>query len=557
MLMRHILQFFLALSFLLFAGFTYTDSSPALMFSGGDDCPKPNQIALEMVTDTSAALTWQQSDSTTSVIVLVTLVSDTLNTIEYINASSPLQIGPLTMCELYQVEITTMCGDSSSGATDPVIFETDGCCRIPTAFTVIAISDDFATFDWDDVIQADSFVVRYRLTEANEDDVWVRINTSETSLTLEELRICAAYDVQIQSMCAGDSTGYSESYYLQTSGCGVCTALDYCVTGGIDATKSWIDSISIANFQMQSGSNGGYFEYTTEQTALERGRMYDFFVAPGFDGDTCAQYVRVWMDLDQDGSFNDSTELLLDTIDLDGFGVGSSFMLGATLPRDITRLRITTKPVTDSDTIPPDACGLFNFGEVEDYCIRVDEPCPPAENIDTLEITTSSATIVWDSDTTAFGYIYSFNVVGGDEGEPMITGDTIVELSNLDECTEYEFKIISVCEQDTNSTVFRFKTRCESAVEDLAPLVRDMKIYPNPFSNQFHLELEAVEALQGYIQLSSVTGQLLHSERLDVFAGERIVRNFDVLQQAAPGIYILVIQTDNRLLARKLIKSGN
>jgi len=243
------------------------------MISGGDGCPKPNQIELEMVTDTSAVLTWQQSDSVTSVTVLVTLLSDTLNTIEFISASSPLPIGPLMMCELYQVEIMTMCGDSTAGPTNPVIFETDGCCRIPSAFTTTEVSADFATFAWDNVLQADSFVVRYKLTETNEDDAWVRVNTNATTLTLEELRMCAAYDVQIQSMCAGDSTGYSESYFLQTLGCGVCTSLDYCSTGGIDATTNWIDSISIANFQMQSGSNDGYFEYTTEQTALERGRI--------------------------------------------------------------------------------------------------------------------------------------------------------------------------------------------------------------------------------------------------------------------------------------------
>jgi len=537
-------------------GFTSTASSPATLLSGEDGCPKPNQIKLEMVTDTSASLSWRQSDNTISATVRVTLVSDPSDVIDYLDVSSPLTIDALSMCELYFVEIMTTCDGSTSDFTDPMIFETDGCCRIPSAFTTSSVSDSFATFTWDMVGQADSYIVRYKLTEDKE-EAWKSVTTSETSLTLAELDGCSAYDVQINSICHNDSTGFSESYFLQTLGCGACTSLPYCTTGGIDATSNWIDSIAIANFYMHSGYNDGYFAYTTEQTALERGRMYDFFVAPGFEGDTTAQFIRVWIDLDQDGSFNDSTELLMDTVDLAGFGVGSSFMLADTLPRDITRLRIAMKPMTDSDTLPPSSCGLFNFGEVEDYCIRIDEPCPPAENVDTLEVTTTSATITWDADTTAFGYIYSFKVLGEDEGEEMLTGDTIAKLDGLKKCTEYVFKIISVCEQDTNSVTFNFKTKCETGVEDLAPLVSDLKIYPNPFNSQFLLEFEAVEALQGYIQLSSVTGQMLHNEKFDVFAGERIVREFDVLRQAAPGIYILVIQTDNRLLARKLIKSDN
>jgi|GEM_PF-3183547 len=557
--MRHILHFFLVFSLPFITGFSNTEAAPTLVLSGGDGCPKPNQIELEMVTDTSAVLTWQQSDSATSVIVRVTNASDTLNVVEYVNASSPLPIGPLMMCESYYVEVMTMCGDSLSEFTDPVWFETDGCCRIPSAFKTSFVSDTIASFMWDDVLQAEFFTVRYKLTEdeAEDDNSWARISTTETSLTLEGLAICSEYDVQIQSMCDGDSTGYSKSYFLQTVGCGICTSLDYCTAGGIDATQSWIDSIAFADLSMPSGFNDGYFAYTTEQAVIDRGHEYDFFVSPGFSGDTCAQYIRVWMDLDQDGSFNDSTELLLDTIDHAGFGIGSSFMVDDTLPRDITRLRISMKQMTDSDTIPQDACGLFNFGEVEDYCIRVNDPCPPAENVDTLFVGKTSATIGWDGDTTTFGYIYSHNIIGEDDGEPMITGDTIAELEGLKECTEYEFKIVSVCDQDTNSYVLTFITKCETAVEDLAPFVRNMKIYPNPFSSELHLELEAVDAIRGYIQLSSITGQILHRERLDVYAGERITREFNALRQAAPGIYILVIQTDNKLLARKLIKSDN
>ena len=522
---------------------------------GGDGCPRPNMISATMVTDTSLSLSWEQSDTVSSVTVRIVRMSDTTDVIEVDSAISPLSVTGLVNCELYGILLQSDCEGTLSEEAEYVLVETDGCCRIPSSFSSAETTDSSAIMVWDAVAIAENYYVRIKRPEQKETK-WDTVMSDSPTYTFEELEPCTAYEAQVASICGGDLTDFSSSLLIQTLGCGVCTEAAYCAAGGYDVSQSWIDSFRIANVYMQSGPNDGYFAYTAEQTALERGRSYDFFVAPGFAHDTCPQYLRLWMDLDQDGSFNDSTELLLDVIDSTGNGMGGSFMLGETLPRDITRVRVVARPMTETDTIAPSSCGIFDFGEVEDYCIRVDEPCPIAENLDTLSVSENSATMIWDKLDEAFGYLYAYNEVGEERGELMPTGDTIVEVTDLDKCTEYEFHLISVCEQDTNGQVFVFKTYCETAVEDLLPLVDNISVYPNPFNRELILDMTAAEAIDGYIRVVSATGQELHREVLKLSTDEHIVKRIDALEQAAPGMYFVVLQSDARVHTLKVVKAS-
>lgn len=507
------------------------------------------------VADTSAVISWRQSDSTTAVNLIVRNILDETDTITVDSIESPYTINGLMNCTRYSIQIWAVCGDSISDLSSRTIIETDGCCRIPSGLKVATVDDTLATIEWDDVTAADRFIFRYRQTSGEVQD-WDTIITPDVVFVLQ-LEPCTEYEMQVKSTCGlFDTTDFAETVLIQTTGCGVCTAADYCEAGGIDASKTWIDSIRIANVIMPTGSDDGYFGYLTERTALERGRTYPFYIDPGFATEACPMFLRVWIDLDQDGTFNDSTELLLDTVDMTGDGVGGQFMLADTLPRDITRVRFAAKPRTETDTIPPSACGIFDFGEVEDYCIRVDEPCPAPETIDTVRVEEELAVLVWDKVENAFGYLYTYNEVGEEPGDQMNTSDTTVTLEDLDKCTEYVFRLISVCPQDSNGLVFRFTTKCESSVQDLEPLIADVNVFPNPFSDRLNLRITPRESLNGSINLFTSTGQLVYSERFDLFAGQEFTTGIDVDQRFVNGMYFLVLNTEQGVLTRKVVKSG-
>ena len=350
-------------------------------------------------------------------------------------------------------------------------------------------------------------------------------------------------------------TDWSSTILIQTTNCGVCEESAYCIAQGTDATRSWIDSISFANLRLQTGSDDGYFFYSAEQTALERGRTYNLFIETGFVDQPCEHYVGAWIDLDQDGMFNDSTEVIVNTIDDDGSGVSAQITLADTLVRGVTRFRVISVPRPDGDTVGITACGSFDFGEVEDYCIRIDEPCPAPENIDTVFIGEKEATIMWDKMPNAFGYLYTNTEVGETEGDFEFTGDTMVEFSDLRRCTEYIFRLTSVCQQDSNTTQFFYMTKCETSVADLSPILESALVFPNPVTDVLNVEFTPVEDIDGVMQVVALNGQVLHSEVIEERAGNRVNRQLNQFQDVPEGIYFLVISTQEGVFTRKVVKA--
>ena len=99
---------------------------------GGDqnDCPKPNMVSVQFISDTSAVVSWQQSDSVTSMKILVTDLNDPGMTIETEPVSSPFVLTGLAACGLYGVQLASTCGDSISEYTEAIIIETDAASEI-------------------------------------------------------------------------------------------------------------------------------------------------------------------------------------------------------------------------------------------------------------------------------------------------------------------------------------------------------------------------------------------------------------------------------------------
>ncbi len=250
-----------------------------------------------------------------------------------------------------------------------------------------------------------------------------------------------------------------------------------------------------------------------------------------------------------------STEVIVDTIDMDGSGIKAQLTLSDTLVRGITRFRVISVPRPDGDTIGITSCGTFNFGEVEDYCIRIDEPCPAPENIDTLFVDQKEATIIWDKMPNAFGYLYTNTEVGEDPGDFEFTGDTMVALSDLSRCTEYIFRITSVCQQDSNTTQFFYKTSCETSVADLTPIIESAVVFPNPVTDVLNIEFTPIEDINGQIRIVTISGQVMHSEVIEERAGNRVNRQFGQFSDIPEGIYFLVIATPDGVFTRKIVKA--
>jgi hypothetical protein len=138
----------------------------------------------------------------------------------------------------------------------------------------------------------------------------------------------------------------------------------------------------------------------------------------------------------------------------------------------------------------------------------------------------------------------------------MNTSDTMVMLENLDKCTEYIFRLTSICQQDSNSLAFTFTTKCESSVEDLEPFLADVNVFPNPFKQELNLRIVPKESMIGSINLFTSTGQLVYNKKFDLFAGQEFMTRVNLDERLASGMYFLVLNTEQGVLTRKVVKSG-
>ena len=517
-----------------------------------DRCPIPRILTINSVIEVSAVISWFASDSALQVD-LQWREKGNPNWITIPDTQSPFNLEGLTACITYEVRVQAHCNGSDSDFSSIVEFTADGCCRIPSGLHLISNTESSATIGWDAVSFAFAHHVRYKALDAAE---WNEIETDSNQINLSELESCTVYEIQVGSKCDLDSTPYSPSLIFQTLDCGACTEAIYCHAAGDDASAEWIDSISFGAIRLHSGSNNGYLLLNTTQTGIERKRPYLFHVTPAASFQGAAFYLRLWIDLNQDGSFTDSTELLIDpllSISTDGWT--QSIVLPDSSELGQTRMRIALKSVIGQDTIRPSACGNFLFGEVEDYCISIDDVCPEIQPV--LEsVTETSAVISWIPVDASLVFIYRYRNVDDTEfSEPELTQDTIIEISGLQKCEEYLLQTLSVCVQDTSSwQEFYFKTECPDAVDNILPVAIAGHVFPNPFTDQLTLSLRPIVSGSASVRLFSMFGVILTQRDIELRQNEQQFIHLEALDVLPHGMYLLSLDAGNRHQIFKVVK---
>ena len=113
-----------------------------------------------------------------------------------------------------------------------------------------------------------------------------------------------------------------------------------------------------------SGNNGGYALFNTAGTYLNKGDYHNVWIR---QGKTFVEFVTIWLDLNQDGDFEDAEENIFTAVMpitpplyKSSFTVPPSALLG------ITRMRVGMRWNS-----APNVCGSTDFGEIEDYCVQI------------------------------------------------------------------------------------------------------------------------------------------------------------------------------------------
>ncbi len=315
-------------------------------------------------------------------------------------------------------------------------------CSVPSAIS--SSNETTSSFDvsWNNVSTALSYDVRYRQQGTS---TWNNLSASSNSITISGLSPLTTYDVQVQSLCDGEVSGYSATQNFTT----LSDQPTYCNSQGNDASYEWIGQVVVGSFTKNSGS-AQYSDFTADVIALEQGETVSVSLTPEFSGSTYNEYWKIWVDLNQDGDFSDSGELLFEA------GLSSSTVTGnLTIPAGAllgdTRLRVSMKYNGEQT-----ACESFSYGEVEDYTLRVEEqvvlPCETPQNLATGASTTNSVAVSWSSaSSNETGFSLQYRAQGTSSWSSKSVSGTSTTVSGLAHSTTYEFRVRANCDGESSS----------------------------------------------------------------------------------------------------------
>lgn len=227
----------------------------------------------------------------------------------------------------------------------------------PSNLLASNITQTTANIDWDIVANA-TYTLRYKKsTESN----WTVINNITTNhYALSELAINTSYDVNVAAVCSGNVGTYRNLTFFTA-------AYNYCTAGSTYLLSEKIANVTFADISNNSTSTAGYEDFSNVSGNVTPGQIYNF-TATSTTGSSDFDQVIVWIDLNQDGDFEDAGEKVLTT------GYNTSPWKGViTIPSSIsagrTKMRIRLYGAVQNPNETP--CGNSYYGQVEDYSLNI------------------------------------------------------------------------------------------------------------------------------------------------------------------------------------------
>lgn len=186
---------------------------------------------------------------------------------------------------------------------------------------------------------------------------------SGTSATVTGLTSNTTYSFSVRARdAAGNISQSSNVVTITTESAGIT----YCDSYSTNSSSEWIQRVQLGNINNNSGNNGGYGDYTSLTTTLVKGTNNTITITPGWSGRSQREAYRVWIDLNQDGSFDGPGELLVNINRTNASSVSRSFIIPSSALEGTTRMRVSMKRNSAANS-----CDIFSSGEVEDYTVVI------------------------------------------------------------------------------------------------------------------------------------------------------------------------------------------
>ncbi|TAL61427.1 MAG: PKD domain-containing protein [Bacteroidetes bacterium] len=178
-------------------------------------------------------------------------------------------------------------------------------------------------------------------------------------------------------------------------------------------TTAWCCGFGITNFKFHNINNSsadgseGYKDFSCGLDTVTTGQTYSVSVSTLTPS---GHNVRVWIDLNNDGTFNPANELVF-SADNSSIASGTIFIPGSTTLNTPLRMRVSA----DHSLQPvPTPCGNPQFGQAEDYALYVKPNTnPPVAKFSADDTVSCSGTITFTDQSQNVPTLWTWNFGDG------------------------------------------------------------------------------------------------------------------------------------------------
>jgi hypothetical protein len=240
--------------------------------------------------------------------------------------------------------------------------ETETTFTIPSNVTVSTITTTTATISWDAIAGSNNFTIEFRPVGYN---TWAFFYTNGNAVNLVTLMPCTSYEVRVKETLTGDTSNIVT----------FTTFYKYCTSASTDSNLVHVVNVTVTptgTSQMISNSNAyNYSDYRgdpTRKVNLNVGSMGNVLsVNPNWTGaQTVATTISAWIDFNANGTF-ESSEKIMETSGNISTPVSATFSVP---PGSINGVCGATMRVLISSVILSGGCGIYTYGETEDYLVN-------------------------------------------------------------------------------------------------------------------------------------------------------------------------------------------
>lgn len=277
-----------------------------------------------------------------------------------------MNIGGLTPGTQYYLQVYTYTSTTGQTSTFDVCVGTEPFCQPPLNIEVDSISAPNATISW-----TDNGAMEYEYELRVSGDAGSGATGLVTSgtvagspLSLTGLVADSVYVLYVRSICsAGDTSAWSSGSNVLD---GYCQSIDFSLS------VEPICNVTFAGINNNSpsvvGASPALEDFTSLVAAVDRGGVYTISATGTTDG-PYTNYITAYFDWDQNGSFDLGSAVQVGTItsSVCDITITGTVNVPLTAALGLTRMRI----VKNYNEVATDPCGIYNFGQAEDYTVDV------------------------------------------------------------------------------------------------------------------------------------------------------------------------------------------